>query len=464
MSSRSRHHLTIGDKNRLRRYHKQHPELTQEQLREWAYTTFGQWVARSTVGHIVRGPEEVSANPEATRFQSGRYPDMEQELYAVIEARWCQVGVDVKQVDRSHGLVLNDAELWTKANEILKRTRGSDESVSVAWVHRFKKRHGLHRLQLKRAAAAVVATEREDVEMQQQQQTVVEHYCLDETECAVLAVTGNKRSATEVTESSEVAGTRMDSVRKRPATTVARISGACASAAATADAAASTSAVGTRSHFVSSDDILLLTHVLAIKPWGFPYAMDGWQQVVEKLRSDDSFRLEKTAGACQARINLLLSHMKAGNTLALRKSGTETEFDTKCALIAEVAMQIDEYARATQKGNGKSLTEVGAPISVAKVRREAAACTWIPDLDRERMAQRRLELMERKMDRELAAQKRHSEEQVMRLEKLHREQQQTQQEQHAQLLATIQQQQAMMCDLIKLMAPTSRTGANAQEV
>ncbi|CAI5727207.1 unnamed protein product [Peronospora destructor] len=413
MSSRSRHHLTIGDKNRLRRYHKQHPELTQEQLREWAYTTFGQWVARSTVGHIVRGPEEVSANPEATRFQSGRYPDMEQELYAVIEARWCQVGVDVKQVDRSHGLVLNDAELWTKANEILKRTRGSDESVSVAWVHRFKKRHGLHRLQLKRAAAAVVATEREDVEMQQQQQTVVEHYCLDETECAVLAVTGNKRSATEVTEST------------------------------TADAAASTSAVGTRSHFVSSDDILLLTHVLAIKPWGFPYAMDGWQQVVEKLRSDDSFRLEKTAGACQARINLLLSHMKAGNTLALRKSGTETEFDTKCALIAEVAMQIDEYARATQKGNGKSLTEVGAPISVAK---------------------RRLELMERKMDRELAAQKRHSEEQVMRLEKLHREQQQTQQEQHAQLLATIQQQQAMMCDLIKLMAPTSRTGANAQEV
>ncbi|CAI5744591.1 unnamed protein product [Peronospora destructor] len=458
MSSRSRHHLTIGDKNRLRRYHKQHPELTQEELREWAYTTFGQWVARSTVGHIVRGPEEVSANPEATRFQSGRYPDMEQELYAVIEARWCQLGVDMKQVGGSHGLVLSDAELWTKANEILKRMRGSDESVSLAWVHRFKKRHGLHRLQLKRAAAAVAATETEDVEMQQQQ-TVVEH-CLDETECAVLAVTGNKRSATEVTESSEVAGTWMDSVRKRPATTVARTSGACASAAASADA------VGTRSHFVSSDDILLLTHVLAIKPWVFPYAMDGWQQVVEKLRSDDSFQLEKTAGACQARINLLLSHMKAGNTSALRKSGTESEFDTKCALIAEVATQIDEYARATQKGNGKSLTEVGAPISVAKVRREAAACTGIPDLvqDRERMAQRRLELMERKMDRELAAQKRHSEEQVMRLEKLHREQQQIQQEQHAQLLATIQQQQAMMCDLIKLMAPTSRTGANAQEV
>ncbi|CAI5720715.1 unnamed protein product [Peronospora effusa] len=453
MSSRSRHHLTISDKNRLRRYHKQHPELTQEELREWAYTTFGQWIARSTVGHIVRAPEEVSANPEATRFQSGRYPDMEQELYAVIEARWRQLGVGVKKAGGSHGL--SDAELWTKANEILKRTRGSDESVSVAWVHRFKKRHGLHRWQMKRAAAAVAPTGTEEMEMQQQQ-TVVEHR-VDGTESAILDVTGNKRSATEVTELSEVTGKWINSARKRPATTVARTSDACASAAATAHAAASPSAVGTRSHFVSSDDILLLTHVLTIKPWGFPYAMDGWLQVMEKLRSDDSFRLEKTAGACQARINLLLSHMKAGNTSALRKSGTKEEFDTKCALIAEVATQIDEYARATQKRNSKSLTVVGDQMSVAKDRRETAACTGVPDLvqDREQIAPRRLELMERKMDRELAAQKRHSEEQVMRLEQLHREQQQIQQEQHAQLLATIQQQQAMMFDLIKSLAPST---------
>ena len=86
--------------------------------------------------------------------------------------------------------------------------------------------------------------------------------------------------------------------------------------------------------------------------------MDGWQQVMEKLRSDDSFRLEKTTGACQARINLLLSHTRAGNTSALRKSGTEDEFDTKCSLITEVAMQIDEHARAAQKENGHALTVV----------------------------------------------------------------------------------------------------------
>ncbi|RQM11290.1 hypothetical protein DD237_000830 [Peronospora effusa] len=96
-------------------------------------------------------------------------------------------------------------------------------------------------------------------------------------------------------------------------------------------------------------------------------------------------------------------------------------------------------------------------MSVAKDRQETAACTGVPDLvqDREHIAPRRLELMERKMDRELAAQKRHSEEQ------LHREQQQFQQEQHAQLLATIQQQQAMMFDLIKSLGPTSRAGAYA---
>ncbi|GMF16955.1 unnamed protein product [Phytophthora lilii] len=83
--------------------------------------------------------------------------------------------------------------------------------------------------------------------------------------------------------------------------------------------------------------------------------------------------------------------------------------------------------------------------------------------ERERMAQRRLELMERKMERELAAQKRHSQEQVERLEKLHREQQQVQQEQHAQLLATIRQQQAMMLEFIKSLAPVGAHWATVKQ-
>ncbi|RAW29703.1 hypothetical protein PC110_g13942 [Phytophthora cactorum] len=407
-ASRSRHHLTIADKNRLRRHHQQHPELTQEQLREWAYATFGQWVARSTVGHIVRAPEEVCANPEATRFQSGRYPDMEQELYTLIVARATQLGVDLKRMDNSGG-VLSDSELWTKANEILKRTRGSQESVSVAWVHRFKKRHGLHRSQLKRAAAEAATV-----------QTVAEQTIEEQ------ATVGDNRIATDA-ETTEPA-------RKRAASVTA-------------------TATSNRSHFVSSDDILLLTYVLAIKPWTFPYVMDGWQQVTEKLRGEESFRLDKTAGACQARLNLLLHHLKAGNMTALRKSGTEEEFDRKGALVAEVAKQMEEYENAQK---GKDNPSVVAVDSVSYARQDTAATnTALPDLaqERERMAQRRLELMERKMERELAAQKRHSEEQVARLEKLHYEQQKVQQEQHAQLLATIQQQQAMMFDLIESLVP-----------
>ncbi|KAL3662429.1 hypothetical protein V7S43_012755 [Phytophthora oleae] len=395
-TNRSRHHLTIADKNRLRRHHRQHPELTQEQLREWAYAEFGQWVARSTVGHIVRAPEEASANPEATRFQSGRYPDMEQELYAYIVDRATQMGVDIKRLEGNSGTgsVLSDSELWTKANEILKRTRGSDESVSVAWVHRFKKRHGLHRSQLKRAA--------------EMEESVVEHV-----------------DAVQV----PVEGT--EPARKRLATDS-----------------------GNRSHFVSSDDVLLLTHVLAVKPWGFPYVMDGWQQVMEKLRTEESFRLDKTAGACQARVNLLLSHLKLGNTTALRKSGTEEEFNRKCALIAEVAAQVDAFEHSQNENNSPP---VAVEAAVSPVRLEANGVLDLAQ-ERERMAQRRLELMERKMERELAAQKRHSEEQVAWLEKLHREQQQIQQEQHAQLLNTIQQQQAMMLELIKSLAPTGSQG------
>ncbi|EGZ12390.1 hypothetical protein PHYSODRAFT_516255 [Phytophthora sojae] len=398
-ASRARHHLTIADKNRLRRHHREHPELTQEQLREWAYAAFGQWVARSTVGHIVRAPEEVCANPEATRFQSGRYPDMEQELYALIAARGAQLGVDIKRLDAP---VLSDSELWAKANEILKRTRGSHEGVSVAWVHRFKKRHGLHRSQLKRAAGSA-------------------------------GIAPN-------TETTVTINTRVSSAGVAP--TVPAVPSVAAAAA------------GNRSHFVSSEDILLLTRVLAVKPWTFPYAMDGWQQVVEKLRGDGNFRLEKTAGACQARVNLLLGHMKAGNTAALRKSGTEDEFDRKCALLSEVSSQMESHGGGGVQTaeNASSVSAVAAaPVAV----QDAVSSVEIPNLaqERERMAQRRLELMERKLERELAAQKRHSEEQVSRLEKLHHEQQKIQQEQHTQLLATIQQQQAMMFELIKSLAP-----------
>ncbi|KAE8960622.1 hypothetical protein PR003_g31339, partial [Phytophthora rubi] len=454
-ASRARHHLTIADKNRLRRHHREHPELTQEQLREWAYAAFGQWVARSTVGHIVRAPEEVCANPQATRFQSGRYPDMEQELYALMAARGAQLGVDIKRLDAP---VLSDAELWAQANEILKRTRGSDESVSVAWVHRFKKRHGLHRSQLKRAAvtatAAAPAAAADEMAAEVLVQTP-ELTVAEQTLEAAHASAGDKRRAADAAVGAELEGLEHtpEPSKKRPATavTVATAAATEAIAAATEAIAASTVAAGNRSHFVSSEDILLLTQVLSVKPWAFPYAMDGWQQVVEKLREDGNFRLEKTVGACQARVSLLLGHMKAGNTAALRKSGTEDEFDRKCALIREVSSLMDTHGGPPTAENPSTTSAAAAPVAV----QDAASSIGVLDLaqEREQMAQRRLALMERKLERELAAQKRHSEEQVSRLEKLHREQQKIQQEQHAQLLGTIQQQQAMMFELIKSLAP-----------
>ncbi|KAI9915922.1 hypothetical protein PsorP6_008424 [Peronosclerospora sorghi] len=124
----ARHHLTIHEKNELCLYHRERPELTQEQLQEWIHEKFGKWIGCSTIGKIASTPEEVCANPASKRIQSGRFPEMEAELYEYIR--------------KKHRF------LWTKANEILARLRGSStRSVSLGWVQRFKKRHRLHRSQ-----------------------------------------------------------------------------------------------------------------------------------------------------------------------------------------------------------------------------------------------------------------------------------------------------------------------------
>uniref|UniRef100_M4B2X6 Uncharacterized protein n=1 Tax=Hyaloperonospora arabidopsidis (strain Emoy2) TaxID=559515 RepID=M4B2X6_HYAAE len=77
------------------------------------------------------------------------------------------------------------------------------------------------------------------------------------------------------------------------------------------------------------------------------------------------------------------------------------------------------------------------------IQRDAIDGGGIPDVaqEREQRAQRRVDLKECKLWRELAAQKSFSEEQVVQLEKLHREQQRLQRGQYTQRLAAIQQQQ-----------------------
>ncbi|KAI9913840.1 hypothetical protein PsorP6_005799 [Peronosclerospora sorghi] len=63
------------------------PELTQDQLREWIHEKFVKWIGHSTIGKIESTPEEACANPEAKRIQSGRFPEMEAELYEYIRKK-----------------------------------------------------------------------------------------------------------------------------------------------------------------------------------------------------------------------------------------------------------------------------------------------------------------------------------------------------------------------------------------
>ncbi|KAE8905586.1 hypothetical protein PF005_g12083 [Phytophthora fragariae] len=411
----ARHHLTIQEKNQLRAYHRARPELTQEQLREWAHAQFGKWIGRSTIGKIASVPEELCANPSAKRVQSGRYPEMEHELYTYVQSQQSEDGPL-----RDDLPILSEGLLWTKANDILKRTRGPGQSVSLGWVQRFKKRHGLHRSQRKVQAGDVTA-EAAGVE------------AVNEVESAAA---GEKRTREEEGEDTD------DELSMIPP---------------------SKKSAATRKQFVSADDVMLLTQVLETKPWAYPHVMDGWQEVCDRLRGHSEFHLDKTAGACQARVTLLLDHLKAGNIAALRKSGTSEEYERKRELLVDVQTKqtaFEEVQEDLRKRRGEpalppSVTQHDA--AVAKVGEVAAAiavaeATGEADLD----GQRRLELLEIRMERELAEQRRHADEQVRELERLQRAQLEAQQSQHAQLLATIQQQQAMMLDLIKSVAAQSK--------
>ncbi|KAG2813007.1 hypothetical protein PC129_g13093 [Phytophthora cactorum] len=245
----ARHHLTIQEKNQLRAYHRERPDLTQEQLREWVHDKFGKWIGRSTIGKIASMPEEMCANPTAKRVQSGRYPEMEAELYEYI---------------------------------ITKQSEEHDDEPL-----------------------------RDDL-------TILSE------------------------------GTSQEYERKRE----------------------------------------LLIEVQAKLT-----AFEEFQEDLRKRRGEPT------------------------------PPSNVTQHEAAVAKVGEVA----------------------AAIAVAEATGEA-----------DRDGQRRLELLEIKMERELAEQRRYADEQVRQLERLQRAQLEAQQNQHAQLLATIQQQQAMMLDLIKSVAAQSK--------
>ncbi|KAG6584614.1 ARS-binding protein 1 [Phytophthora cinnamomi] len=464
----ARHHLTIQEKNQLRAFHRSRPELTQEQLREWAHVQFGKWIGRSTIGKIAATPEELCANPSAKRVQSGRYPEMEQELFEFVLARQ-------GEQERGGGdlPLLSEGLLWTRANDILRRTRGPSQSVSLGWVQRFKKRHGLHRSQRRaqpgEAAeeSSAVAAPAGTVELSVEAATETAIVTATVTDTAAEAVRGGE-SGEGVEQSVEVEGDSAAAAGGKRAREEANdgeeTEDELSLIPPSKKSTASTPRAASRKQFVSADDIILLTQVLATKPWAYPHVMDGWQEVCDQLRGHSDFHLDKTAGACQARVTLLLDHLKAGNIAALRKSGTSEEYERKRELLVDVQAKqaaFEEFQEDLRKRRGEpspppSVTqhdaavakvgEVAAAIAVAEATGEAA-------LD----GQRRLELLEIRMERELAEQRRHADEQVRELERLQRAQLEAQQNQHAQLLATIQQQQAMMLDLIKSVAAQSKS-------
>ncbi|KAI9908205.1 hypothetical protein PsorP6_003863 [Peronosclerospora sorghi] len=166
--------------------------------------------------------------------------------------------------------------------------------------------------------------------------------------------------------------------------------------------------------------------------------MDGWQKVCDRLREQSDFTLEKTAGACQARVALLLDHLGAGNLAALRTSGTPEEYERKRELLVELQARKSAYAEFQLD---LPVAHVG-DVSAASVMQEGNKGDVTEDV------QRQFELLDLKLERKLAEQRRNADEQVRQVERMQRAQLEVQQNQHAQLLATILKQQAMMLDLI----------------
>ncbi|KAL4172840.1 hypothetical protein KRP22_008002 [Phytophthora ramorum] len=176
-----------------------------------------------------------------------------------------------------------------------------------------------------------------------------------------------------------------------------------------------------------------------------------------------------------AQLSAHRSKQEQGNAAALRKAGTSDEYERKRELLVEVQAKqtaFEEVQEDVRKRRGEpclplNITQHDA--AVAKVGEVAAAIAVAEATgEADRDSQRRLELLEIKMERELAEQRRHADEQVRaeqrrhadeqvrELERLQRVQLEAQQNQHAQLLATIQQQQAMMLDLIKSVAAQAK--------
>ncbi|GAB9470892.1 unnamed protein product [Globisporangium polare] len=137
----SRTHLTIAEKNEVRRLHQAQSAMTQSELLEWVQRTFNKSIGRSTLGNIVREPIETNFDERMSKRRQPMFPEVDAALLAFIDS-----------ANRGNVLALTDEVLWTQA----KLTA----DVSLSWIQRFKKRHGL----VKKAPQAIGAPQPQEGE------------------------------------------------------------------------------------------------------------------------------------------------------------------------------------------------------------------------------------------------------------------------------------------------------------
>ncbi|KAE8963417.1 hypothetical protein PR001_g29375 [Phytophthora rubi] len=136
---RHRVHMTLGEKNELWRHGQIHPNLTCNQLVEWAFGKYGKLPSASGIS-LIMTTEAVPTplNPNAKRTQLGQLPAMDVVLFQAIAARAESLGVDVKVLVQDHDPMLDNTAIWKKANSILRRTRNDGSCVQPTWNRSFK--------------------------------------------------------------------------------------------------------------------------------------------------------------------------------------------------------------------------------------------------------------------------------------------------------------------------------------
>jgi hypothetical protein len=100
--------LTAKERNELRKYAKNNPKLTQNDLQAWTQRTIGKNVGRSTVGKVINTEIETMLNPDREKRRCVKYPAMEEELYKFV-------------LRHENDAFFSDELVWMKAKEFLKQ-------------------------------------------------------------------------------------------------------------------------------------------------------------------------------------------------------------------------------------------------------------------------------------------------------------------------------------------------------